>query len=269
MCDFDLSQALSDDSPGIDEPEFKSCCFHMKDLQDNIFTLDDGLELVVSHDPKTMQCIATLLLAVNRLKRPLTRCCREINDGELCSSIMESLVEETIVKKTENLSMAVRRIFQRVNSEKMLTLTDSEQKDIVCGNGELKLEAITLRGGNCERKVNFKLERYITPCVSPGEGQPVVLSITNNNMHISCTMNDGKAVLKLEECCEETLSRISDDGNMDRFLFYRRITGMNLTTFESVKCPGWFISTSYECENQPVEMCKANTVRRVTCFKTN
>ncbi|KAE8285368.1 hypothetical protein D5F01_LYC16821 [Larimichthys crocea] len=218
MCDFDLSQALSDDSPGIDEPEFKSCCFHMKDLQDNIFTLDDGLELVVSHDPKTMQCIATLLLAVNRLKRPLTRCCREINDGELCSSIMESLVEETIVKKTENLSMAVRRIFQRVNSEKMLTLTDSEQKDIVCGNGELKLEAITLRGGNCERKVNFKLERYITPCVSPGEGQPVVLSITNNNMHISCTMNDGKAVLKLENAVR-TLSRISDDGNMDRFLF--------------------------------------------------
>lgn len=42
---------------------------------------------------------------------------------------------------------------------------------------------------------------------------------------------------------------------MERFLFFRNGTGDSLNTFESVKYPGWFITTSKE-DYKPVQMCK-------------
>ncbi|XP_035524519.1 interleukin-1 beta [Morone saxatilis] len=272
MCDieampFDLCQALDGPLELEETRGFEPCCFNMTDVQDEVFRLDEGLDLVVSHDPMTMQRVATLLLAVNRMKKPLIRG-RKLSEDELCCVIMDSLLDETIVNTTENFSLgAERKTFQRVNSENMCTLCDTDQKAIVHGSGEIKLQAITLKGGNCERTVNFKLSRYIS--TADTKYQCVLLSITNHNLHLSCFMKDGKAVLNLEECSKETLEHISDDENKDRFLFYKRVTGVSLTTFESVRCPGWFISTSNDSERQPVEMCVADAARRVTSFKIN
>lgn len=42
---------------------------------------------------------------------------------------------------------------------------------------------------------------------------------------------------------------------MERFLFYRNGSGESINTFESVKYPGWFISTSQNDMKQ-VDMCK-------------
>ncbi|KAM7368535.1 hypothetical protein PAMP_012869 [Pampus punctatissimus] len=237
------------------------------DVKDGIFKLDEGLELVVSHNPQTMQCVANLVLAVNRMK-PSLKSCRELSDEQLCSMIMVSLEDENIVKTVHDSATGVKKsVFHRVNSVKQCTLCDTSHKDLV-HTGDLKLQAITLKGGNHERKINFKLSRYITPCSSDVKGQTIVLSISNN-LHISSSMKDGKAVLNLEECSEGDLQNISDDEDMDRFLFYRRTTGVSLTTFESVKCPGWFISTSSEDEQQPVEMCQVDTSCRITYFKLN
>ncbi|XP_076614644.1 interleukin-1 beta isoform X2 [Chaetodon auriga] len=261
---------ISYSSTELDDGGFESRCFNMKEVQDEVFRLDDGLDLVVSHNPKTMQRVAYLMLAVSRMKRPLTSSSRELSKGELCSVIMDSVVDETIVKTSENVSTAVTQgKFQRVNSVRLCTLCDSSQKDIVHESGALNLQAITLQGGHCERKVSFKLSRYITPCSSAGGGQTVVLSISSSNLHLSCSMKDGRAVLNLEECSEDNLKTISKDGDMDRFLFFKRTTGLSETSFESVTCRGWFISTSYEGENQPVEMCEADTYRRLTSFKLN
>ncbi|XP_070845243.1 interleukin-1 beta [Chaetodon trifascialis] len=269
MCDFDLSQAL-EGSTELDDGGIESCCFNMKDVQDEVVRLDEGLDLVLSHNPKTMQCVAYLMLAVNRMKRPLVSSGGRLNEGALCSVIMDSVVDETVVKTTENVSTGVTRgKFQRVNSVRLCTLCDTSQKDIVHQSGAMNLKAITLQGGHCESKVSFKLSRYIAPCLSAGGAQTVVLSITSSNLHLSCCMKDGRAVLNLEECCEEDLQTISTDRNMDRFLFFKRSTGLSETTFESVTCSGWFISTSYEGENQPVEMCEADTYRRLTSFKLN
>ncbi|XP_044029665.1 interleukin-1 beta isoform X2 [Siniperca chuatsi] len=266
MCDFDLSQALKS-SPESDETRFESCC-RVQDGQDRIFTLDEGLDLMVSHNPMTMQCLATLLVAINRMKKPLTRCGRQLSGDELCSTIMDSLVDEIIVEKTENSSMNLKKIYNRADSVKLFTLCDLNNKDVVCDAVKLKLKAITLQGGNGEYKVNFKLSKYITADVSAEDGQAVVLSITNNNFHISCSMEGNKAELNLEECSEEGLNWINDDGDMDRFLFFKRSKGKSCFTFESVKCRGWYIST-YEGENQPVEMCCMDTCRRYTNFKMN
>ncbi|XP_073333722.1 interleukin-1 beta [Pagrus major] len=271
MCDLDLSQAL-DSSTELDDVEIESRCFSMtpctvQDVPDETFRLEDGLDLVVSHNPMTMQCVVTLMLAVNRLKKSLPRCGKGLSDDELCCVIMDSLVEDTIVKTTVNFSAEERRSqFQRFGSVRQCTLCDTSKKDLICVSEEMKLQAITLKGGHRERKVNFRLSKYIHPEGSP-VSHSVVLSITNN-LHISCSMTDGRPALNLEECSEADLQTISKDDDRDRFLFYRRDTGVSYTTFESVKYRGWFISTC-EDEEKPVDMCEANTSRRLTSFRVN
>ncbi|XP_042365543.1 interleukin-1 beta [Plectropomus leopardus] len=266
MCDFDLSQAL-DDSTDCDATGCESPCFNMKEIKDGIFKLDMGLDLVVSHNPKTLQSVALVLLAASRMKKSLSCPHRELRDDELCSAIMSSLVIETIIEKTESsTSSAEKRVYQRVNSGKQYTLCDVFQKHVVQTSGQLQLQAVTLRGGNCERKVNFKLARYSSPTVSADEGQTVLLSLSDK-LHICCSMKDDRAVLLLEERNKEGLKSIREDEDMARFLFYRRAKGVSESTFESVRYRGWFISTG-DAENQPVEMCQVDAYRYMT-FRMN
>ncbi|KAA8579211.1 hypothetical protein FQN60_000033 [Etheostoma spectabile] len=194
MCDFDLSQAL-DSSPECEETGSESCCFDMTDVQDEFFQLDEGLCMLVSRNRKTLRSVANLLLAANRMTRSVSRGDSELSDEELCSAILESLVTETVVTATEASSTGVKKIFERMNSGNLCTLCDCSQKDIVRASGDLKLQAVTLQGGHGDKKVNFKLSRYISRCSSADGGAPVLLSITNK-LHMSCCMEDGKAELK-------------------------------------------------------------------------
>ncbi|XP_036972566.1 interleukin-1 beta [Acanthopagrus latus] len=270
MCDFHLSQAL--DSP-TEEDDVECETRHlslthcdMPDGQDKTFRLEDGLDLVVSHNPMSLQCVVHLMLAVNRLKKSLPHCGKKLSDDELCCAILDSLVEDSIVKTTENCTMGEKRSkFKRIGSVNLCTLCDTSKKHVICVSEEMKLQAITLKGGHGDRKVNFRLSKYIDGGRS--ESLPVVLSITEN-LHISCSMKDGRPELNLEECSEVNLQTISRDDNMDRFLFYRRDAGLSHITFESVRYSGWFISTC-EGEEQPVEMCEAKANRRLTSFKIN
>lgn len=66
---------------------------NVQDVHEEIYRLDEGLDLVVSHNPKKMHCVATLLLAVGRMKKPLLDSSRELSDEEFCSVIMDSLVD--------------------------------------------------------------------------------------------------------------------------------------------------------------------------------
>ncbi|XP_030598918.1 interleukin-1 beta [Archocentrus centrarchus] len=257
MCDFDLSQAL-DCSPESHEERFESSCFDMEDVKSEIFRLNEDLDLMVSHNRKTMQSVALLVLGVNRMKKPLNLHSRKLSDYDVVN-IMDSVVEETVWNPLEE---AKRKHFLRANSEKECTLCDHWQKDLVL-SGDLQLQAITLKGGNYQHKVNFKMSRYNSSSVTPGDGLTVVLSI-NINLHISCRKKDDNVVLTLEKYDGD----ISTDGDMERFLFYKKTTGISMTTFESVKFRGWFISTS-EYENQPVELCKVDTASRLTCFRVN
>ncbi|XP_062290729.1 interleukin-1 beta [Scomber scombrus] len=238
----------------------------MKDVKDEIVRLDEGLNLVISRNRRTLKRVANLMLAVNRMKKP-QMCCHDLTDEQLCSAIMGSLVDEKIVKMEHNSTTGITKYtFRRVKSEKQFTLCDIAHKDLCkeAESGEWKLQAVTLKG------VNFKLARYCHPCEDrSNKGQTVVLSVMNSDMHITSSMNDNKAILTLEKCSEVKLQKISDDENMDRFLFYKKTTGVDLTTFESVKCPGWFISTSSNDECKAVEMCEVDTAYRLTSFKIN
>ncbi|AWP00620.1 Interleukin 1 beta like 1 [Scophthalmus maximus] len=285
QCDSDVKKHLQVNTMrSLGRPPPPLLCL-VQEVHSEIVKLDAGLDLVVSRNPYTMKGVATLLLAANRLKGPLTREGRELRDDELCQRIVDSVIESeccqrtvlggtriiacsfqmrfpTIIETAENSSTGRGRIiFKRLRSWEC-NLTDDENKDIVCTTKDLKLESVTLKGGNGNHKVTFKLGTYF----SPGVGQTVVLSIINHNLYISCTMNGNKAEMKLEKCSADQLKSITADGNMDRFLFYNKQRGMNGYMFESVMCSGWFISTSYEKENHPVEMCKVDTACRVFTF---
>ncbi|KAM3599467.1 uncharacterized protein V6R79_006376 [Siganus canaliculatus] len=258
MAAFDLAQAL-DDSPEFEQRGREAGCFDMTDVKDQVFRLDQGLDLVVSHNPRNMKSVATLLLAMSRMKKALPcSSSRKLSDDDLCSIIMDSLVDETVVVETDSYRSTGHNIshFHRTSGARHCTLSDTSHKEVVIGPGECRLQAITLRGGHGDRRVVFKLSKYVGPVRSVCDGQTVVLTITNTDMHISCRMKDGRAVMHLEECSDQDLQMISDGGTMNRFLFYKRTTGLSLSTFESLQCRGWFISTSHEAEEQPVEMCQ-------------
>ncbi|KAK2818563.1 hypothetical protein Q5P01_024124 [Channa striata] len=269
MADFDLCQALD----GPDESALVTCetgnsgnCLDMTDVQEEIFRLEEGLDLVVSRSPKTMLGVANFLLAVSRFKKPLNPRSFELSDEELCSTIMENLVEETIVAPIETFAGKAKRFFQRMSTTKECHLSDTSQKALICSSQGLQLQAITLKGGQCEHKVSFKLSAYIPSYNKDDDDRIVALSIKKHNLHMSCSMNGDTAVLNLEKCSEDHLRHISHDGNLARFLFHKRQRELSLTMFESVQCPGWFISTSSEKENQPVEMCKRGTDYRIMRF---
>ena len=64
-----------------------------------------------------------------------------------CSSL------EVVVRRVQHFSKGERRIiFQRVNSVKECTLCDVEKKDVIWTLEEVKLQAVTLKGGHSDRK---------------------------------------------------------------------------------------------------------------------
>ncbi|XP_041666437.1 interleukin-1 beta [Cheilinus undulatus] len=278
MSDFDLADALEGPLPtpasvscepmGVHAPQFgnhwmsaavlsdnisEPSCSNMKDDQIQIVKLEEGIELVVSHKPRSLHHVGKLVLAVNKMKKPLmSRDGRELRGRELCSAILENVVEERIVKMTSSPCMAART-FHRSGSETQFTLSDVNQRSIVLETPGMKLQAVILKGGYESCKVNFKLSKFFT--VPAGNGQPVLLSI--NSYHLSSSMKEDRAELCLEQCCEEHLRSIHSDTTLHRFLFNKRKEGSDMITFESVCCPGWFISTSPNDE-QPLGMCRAD-----------
>ncbi|KAG7498575.1 interleukin-1 beta-like [Solea senegalensis] len=261
MSNFDLSEAL--ESPldwTAEKTEDKSCCSDMECDPDEIFKLNVDLELVVSQNPLPMHRVVSLLLRANKIKKYLQRKGRGLSDDQLCTMIMNS-IEKTVVERvgTSSFPSGRRITLNRLRSWECF-LTDREKKDIVCTAASTPVElcAATLKGGNHSHKVTFKMASY------SGSEMTVALSLIKQKLYISCTMIDDKAVLRLEECDEEDLKAISNESDMERFLFH--VKGVDGTRFESVKCRGWFISTSYEKELQPLEMCQVDAVNRETAF---
>ncbi|XP_029025128.1 interleukin-1 beta [Betta splendens] len=253
--DFDLSQAL-DGPSDLDETELNSRCFNDVDVQDKVIRIDEGLDLRVSSCKPDMARVVSLMLAVGRW-----RTWSQLSGDELCRTIMQNLVEETVVESpASTCTRQTSASYTRMKSEEC-TLCDAHQKSVILSSG--RLEAITLKGDYDDLKVKFSVGRYMSPRDS--EPTVVVLSIKNSDLHISCSMEGDKAVLSLEECNKETLKQISNESRK-RFLFYKRAQAVSLTTFESVMCSDWFISTSPDGDEQPLEMCNDEACR-LTSFR--
>lgn len=74
---------------------------------------------------------------------------------------------DSIVKTTENCTMGEKRSkFKRIGSVNLCTLCDTSKKHVICVSEEMKLQAITLKGGHGDRKgmrgTSLQLENTFT-----------------------------------------------------------------------------------------------------------
>ncbi|XP_056592649.1 interleukin-1 beta [Triplophysa dalaica] len=185
----------------------------------------------------------------------------EFGRHELHTFIMENVLEERIISSAK---AGPRYIKSKVLQ---YSVCDQYQKTLI-RSSEDRLMAATLKGGNINQKVQFNLCTYISPSSSVADSQPVCLGISNTRLYLACSRTDSSSLPKLElREINDTLNTIEADDPMgyDHLLFYRKESGVAYNTFESLKFPGWFISTTFE-DFEEVEVCQ-KSVNHISSFK--
>ncbi|XP_060751785.1 interleukin-1 beta-like isoform X2 [Tachysurus vachellii] len=181
----------------------------------------------------------------------------EFTDQDLFTIFMENVIEESIAI---DLKCSESQSYSMQDKAVQCTICDKSKRALVRRDKPPILLAITLKGGNEENKAWFNLSAYNPPnCRGNAKGQPVCLGIVKSNLYLSCTMENDTPFLGIEEVKDkESLKTIKENDGMERFLFLRNGPGDSLNTFESVKYPGWFITTSKD-DFKPVQMTNQQT----------
>uniref|UniRef100_A0AAR2L9F5 Interleukin-1 n=1 Tax=Pygocentrus nattereri TaxID=42514 RepID=A0AAR2L9F5_PYGNA len=215
--------------------------------------LHKGLRIEISEQPHTMRQVTNIIIALQKFKQVRST---EFTDHELFNIIIENIVEEKLVFFNVVLQFTADRVIQ-------CTVCDGLKKSLVQSQGTPNLLAVTLRGGNSNRSVGINLSTYTTPGCKATNGQPICLKIAQSNLYLACTKESGTS--SQPHLILETLKTIEENDGMERFLFFRKVTGGSINTFESVKYPHWFISTSKN-ESMPVDMCVEEDTSRQKVF---
>uniref|UniRef100_A0A665USL2 Interleukin-1 n=1 Tax=Echeneis naucrates TaxID=173247 RepID=A0A665USL2_ECHNA len=217
--------------------------------------MPEGMALDISHHPLTMKHVANLIIATERMKAgtPESLLSAKDRDVKLFHIMRESVVEECVVLECHSNPP---KHFLRT-CQHQCSVTDTEQRNLVRDPNTMELNAVTLQAGSENHKVHLTMSTYVHPAAST-EARPVALCIKDTNFYLSCHMKDNMPTLHLEVSSTQKTARgatrFSADSDMVRFLFYTRLSGLNITTFMSARYPGWYISTAEE-DNKPVEMC--------------
>ncbi|XP_008286888.1 interleukin-1 beta-like isoform X2 [Stegastes partitus] len=216
--------------------------------------MPQGLDLEISHHPLTMRQVANLVIAMERLKASTseTVLSTDFRDENLLSIMLDSIVEERIVFERSTVPLDQ---FSRTGVHQC-SVTDSQKRSLVLVQNSMELHAVMLQGGSDNRKVHLNMSTYVHPTPST-EARPVALGIKDSNLYLSCHKDgDEPPTLHLEEVTDkDSLLRISSESEMVRFLFYKRDSGLNISTLMSARFPDWYISTAQQ-DNKPVEMCQ-------------
>ncbi|XP_016092531.1 interleukin-1 beta-like, partial [Sinocyclocheilus grahami] len=145
------------------------------------------------------------------------------------------------------------------------TVCDKYKKTLVQSNKltneDLHLKAVTLSAETIQYKVRFSMSTYVSSAPQ-NNGQPVCLGISNSNLYIACTQSGGSSPVLLLKEVSGPLNTIKagDPNGYDSLLFFKKETGTAYNTFESVKYPGWFITTAFD-DWKRVEMYQVPTDR--------
>ncbi|CAK6959686.1 interleukin-1 beta-like [Scomber scombrus] len=221
-----------------------------------------GLDLEISHHPLTMKRVANLIIAMDRLKDNVSESVlsTEFRDEHLLDIMFESIVEEQIVFECES---AAPDKFSRTG-EHGCSVTDSQKRSLVLVQDSMELHAVMLQGGSDNRTVHLNMSTYVHPAPS-AEARPVALGIKDTKFYLSCCQVGDQPTLHLETVEDKkSLKSISSGSDMERFLFYKQDTGVNVSTLMSASFPNWYISTAGQ-DNKPLEMC-LQTANRYRTF---
>ncbi|KAK1154451.1 interleukin-1 beta-like [Acipenser oxyrinchus oxyrinchus] len=234
---------------------------------------DSGLELRVSGYVRSMRQAVTLVLAVEKMKRPHRKAIgSEFSDLDLLNVLMEHVNEEHVVLEVSPDLESFESDLSRRRTDEPHSICDTEKKCWVMNELDgrpVELTASMLQGPNISQQVTLRLSTYI-PQTQPGLGQPVVLGIGGSNYFLSCNGQRNSPVLELEKVeNRDGLKTISRSSEAARFLFYKRDSG-STSTFESAQFPGWFISTARNVDRVRVAMCNGRaSAGRVTDFQVS
>uniref|UniRef100_A0A665UTN0 Interleukin-1 n=1 Tax=Echeneis naucrates TaxID=173247 RepID=A0A665UTN0_ECHNA len=244
----------------------------MNDNMSEMLKMPEGVDSEISHHPVTVKEVANFIIDIERMKPDTSESVlsTEFRDENLVNIMLDSIVEEQIVFE---LGSAPLVHFSRTG-EYECSVTDSEQRSLVLNPNGAELLAVMLQGGSDNRKalgrylnlgriMYLNMSTYVHPSPST-RARPVALSIKDTNYYLSCYKKGEVPTLHLEVMEDKsTLQRISSDSDLMRFLFYKRDSGLTISTFMSAHLPGWYISTGKE-DNKPVEMCKETDNRHRT-----
>nr|ALC74688.1 interleukin 1b [Lopholatilus chamaeleonticeps] len=228
--------------------------------------MPEGLDFEITHHPLTMRSVVNLIVAMekfkgNRSESPLST---EFRDENLLNIMLDSMEEEeTVFECFSAPSVQYSR-----TGEHQCRVTDSENRSLVLVPDSMELHAVMLQGGSENCKVHLNMSTYLDLTPSAG-ARTVALGITgktleDKNLYLSCHKDGEEPTLHLEAVAnKDSLLRIGSSSDMERFLFYKHVTGLNNTTFVSVPYSDWYISTAGD-DNKPVEMCLENARRHRT-----
>ncbi|XP_051972173.1 interleukin-1 beta [Xyrauchen texanus] len=223
-----------------------------------------------THPTNSLKQVVNLIVALKRMKH-FKKQSSDFGDDELLSIFMDNVIEERCVSGVQEAAHTRRvqseRTYNKSSRILQCTVCDQFQKSLVRSGGALNLKAVTLKGGNTHHKVRFNLSTYVSTSLSVTDSQPVCLEISKSNLYLACTKQNpnDNPTLVLKEVTDTLNTITTDDPN--GLLFFRKETGVSVNTFESVKYPGWFISTAYD-DNEEVTVCQQQD-DRINSFKLN
>nr|WEM32073.1 interleukin-1 beta [Mylopharyngodon piceus] len=216
--------------------------------------MHEGIKLEMSRHSSSMKQVVNIIIALKRMKNVKPKS-SEFGEEEVLNIIMENVIQARRMEAVE-----VTPSYTKTNTTMQCIICDQFKKTLVKSSGSPRLMAMTLKDGTSQFKVRFSLSMYSSPSATPNASQPVCLAISKSNLYLACTnSNDSSPHLVLEEITG-TLNSIKAGDQHDNVLFFRKETGVANNTFESVKYPGWFISTAYE-DMEQVEMCQVSSSR--------
>nr|AMR55431.1 interleukin-1 beta [Schizothorax prenanti] len=222
--------------------------------------MNEDIKLEVSPHPHSMKRVVNIIIAVERLKHIKVMSSDKICEAALLNFFLENVIEERRVKP-----LNATPIYCKTSRTLQCTVCDKYKKTLVQSNNltneDLHLKAVTLSAGSIQYKVRFSMSMY-TSSTPQNNGLPVCLGISNSNLYIACTQSDDSSpVLLLKEVNGPLNTIKADDPNgNDSLLFFRKETGTAYSSFESVKFPGWFITTAFD-DWKRVEMYQVPTDR--------
>ncbi|XP_061623105.1 interleukin-1 beta [Phyllopteryx taeniolatus] len=222
--------------------------------------LPAGLDLELCHHPLTMRKVVNLVVAMERLKGSRTEMAlRNKFSGE---SFLNIMIDDIVEVFHMPEGRAPVNQFTRTG-EYQCTVNDSQNKSLVLLRDSMELHAITLQGGSSHRKVHLNMSTYVHPSLNT-EARPVALGIKGTDLYLSCHQEGTRPTLHLEPVEDrQSLMGVASESDMLRFLFYKRDSGVSLSTLASARFPNWYISTAEE-DNMAVEMCQRTANRYVT-----
>uniref|UniRef100_A0A8C1D1U8 Interleukin-1 n=1 Tax=Cyprinus carpio carpio TaxID=630221 RepID=A0A8C1D1U8_CYPCA len=243
------------DSAGFDEPDCPDQLGMMCQCD-----MHKDIKLELSPHPHSMRKVVNIVIAVEKLKHIKKMSSGKFSQDALLNIILENVIEERLVKP-----LNATQTYCKTSRTLQCTVCDKYKKTLVQSNKltnqDLHLKAVTLSAGTIQYKVQFSMSPYVSSDPQ-NNGQPVCLGISNSNLYIACTQSGGSPPVLLLKEVSGPLNTITagDPNGYDSLLFFRKETGTDYNTFESVKYPGWFISTAFD-DWKRVEMSQVPTDR--------